>query len=431
MQIPFFISEDFLHYVWKHKLFNLQNLTTEDGQLLQILNEGMHNHESGPDFSNAKIQIGNLTWAGNVEVHINSSDWFAHNHQNDPVYQKAILHVVWNNNKQVFDNLNNPIPTLVLNGRVSSSLLAKYDKLILNRNEIMCSDSIPSVNKFEFFSWLNRLLIERLEVKTSALQEIYSRTKGNWEQTFFIVFCKNFGFKTNQEGMMALSRNLDFKILLKNKDDLFKLESLLFGVAGFLGQEFKEEYPINLQKEYRHQKHKYNLEEIPVEFWKFGRIRPSGFPTIRLSQLANLIHIQGNLFDAYVRNIPASLDVIQSVEVSTYWNTHFTFLNPGQVKKKSLGKSAVQNLLINTVAPMMFFYGQETGSLEFRDKALDLLEKLPAENNFIIRNWAQNNIFADNAFESQSLIQLTNNYCTLKKCLNCGIGNQVLKHEVG
>ena len=432
MQIPFFMSEDFLHYVWKHKLFNLQNLATELGDPIQILNEGYHNYESGPDFLNAKIQIGNLTWAGNVEIHVNSSDWFAHNHQIDPLYQKAILHVVWNNNKQVFDNLGNPIATLVLNGRVSNSLLVRYDQLILNRNSIMCADSLPQVNKFEIYSWLNRLLIERLEIKTKELREIYSSTKGNWEQTFFIAFCKNFGFKTNAEGMLALSRNLDFKILLKNKDNLFKLESLLFGVAGFLKQDFEEEYPLSLQKEFAHQSHKYNLQQIPVDLWKFGRIRPSGFPTIRLSQLANLIHSQGNLFDAYVRNIPSNtLDIIQGTEVSPYWNTHFTFLNPGKVKSKSLGKSAIQNLLINTVAPMMFFYGQETGSLKFREKALDLLEKLPAENNFIIRNWGQNNIFAENAIESQALIQLTNNYCTLKKCLNCGIGKQILRHETG
>lgn len=432
MQIPFFISEDFLHYVWKHKLFNLQNLTTELGDKIQILNEGMHNHDSGPDFSNAKIKIGNLTWAGNVEVHVNSSDWFAHNHQNDPLYQKAILHVVWNNNKQVFDHLSNPIPTLVLKGRVSSALLAKYDKLILNRNEIMCSDSLSKVNEFEIFSWLNRLLIERLEDKTALLNEIHSSTKGSWEQTFFIAFCKNFGFKTNAEAMMALSRNLEFKILMKNKDDLFKLEALLFGVGGFLQQEFEEDYPNKLKKEYEHQKNKYQLHEIPVELWKFGRIRPSGFPTIRLSQLANLVHHQGNLFDSYVRNSSSnSLEIIQSVEVSPYWNTHFTFLNPGRVKTKSLGKSSIQNLLINTVVPMLFFYGQETGSLKYREKALGLLENLPAENNFIIRNWVQNNIFAENAFQSQSLIQLTNNYCTLKKCLNCGIGKQVLKNETG
>ncbi len=421
------MSEDFLHYIWKHKLFNLHNLRTEDEQEVMILQEGFHNHNSGPDFSNAKIQIGDLIWAGNVEIHINSSDWFAHNHQEDPLYQKTILHVVWVNNKPVSDHLGNIIPTIILKGRVSNSLISKFDHLILNRNKIMCSDSLHTVNDFEISNWLGRLLIERLERKVLELQEIYQVTKNNWEQTFFISFCKNFGFKTNAEPMLALSRNLNFIILLKNKDDLFKLESLLFGVAGLLDGDFKDEYFTQLKKEFTHQKSKYGLQCIPSDLWKFGKIRPIGFPTLRLSQLAHLIHMQGNLFDSFVREfkIESNKD-IPKVNVSSYWETHYTFDKESKFKKKPLGTKSIENLLINTVSPMLFFYGKEIGSIHHQELAIDLLEKLPAENNFILRNWSQNNIFAESASDSQSLIELTNRFCTLKKCLNCGIGKQIL-----
>lgn len=421
------MSEDFLHYIWKYKLFNLHQLTSQSGEEIRIYSEGLHNHNAGPDFSDAKIQIGHLIWAGNVEIHVNSSDWYTHHHQKDPLYQKVILHVVWNDNKSVTDTLGHVIPTLVLNGRVSKSLLEKYKQLNLSRNRIMCSDSLQSVNPFEITTWLQRLLIERLERKILDFQEVFSTSKGDWEQTFFNVLCKNMGFKTNAAAMMALSRQLNFKILLKNADDLFKLESLLFGVAGLLEGPFKEEYPQRLQQEFIHQKHKYSLDAIPKDLWKFGRVRPSGFPTIRLAQLANLIHTQGNLFDRYVRNfeIIGSKKSLQ-MKVSDYWQTHYRMDIKSVKRMKVMGMKSVENILINTISPMLFFYGKAIGDANYQSLTIDLLENLPAENNFIIRNWSQNNIFVQRASDSQSLLELTNRYCTLKKCLNCGIGKQVL-----
>ena len=421
------MTEDFLHYIWKYKLFNVNNLLTSKAEPISILSEGFHNDNSGPDFSNAKITIGELTWAGNVEIHIKASDWYQHGHHNDPIYGKAILHVVWENDKPVYDTANNQIPTLILKGRVSKVLVDKYEKLILNRNKIMCADSLPNLNEMQTKMWLGRLLVERLERKVFDLNEIYKQTNNSWEQTLFIVFCRNMGFKTNADAMTLLAKSIDFNILLKNRDRLEILEAILFGTAGFLGQDFQDVYPKQLKKEFKHQQSKFNLEPLGMEVWKFGKIRPFGFPTLRLSQLAKIIHVHGNLFHKLVRDFEIShYSELLNQGTSEYWNTHYKFDKLSAKKKKGLGGKSVDNLLINTVAPILFFYGKAVNSENHQELALNLLEKLPLENNFIIRNWVQNNIFATNASESQSLIELTNSYCTRKKCLNCGIGKQVL-----
>lgn len=425
------MTEEFLHYIWKYKLFNTENLKTEDDQLLVVSNNGQHNFGSGPDFSNAKVKVGDITWAGNVEIHLKSSDWYKHGHQNDPVYAKTILHIVWEHDKPVYDSIQNEIPVLVLNGRVSKSLVDNFNRILLNSNPIMCSEFTNKLDAFHTSQWLHRVLIERLERKVKDIKQIYESTQKDWEQTFFIVLSRNFGFKTNTDPMGLLAKSVDFKILLKNQQDLFTLESILFGVSGLIPEESKNTFVQKLVKEFEHQRNKYGLETLPQGVWKFGRVRPVNFPTLRISQLANLIHENGNLFHVFVRDFDntKSLELLK-VKTSSFWDNHFVFHKESETKEKRLGQKSIENVLINTVGPMLFFYGKETQSTKHQDMALDLLDKLPAENNFVTRNWAQNNIFASNASISQGLIELTNSYCTSKKCLHCGIGKQVLKNEV-
>lgn len=422
------MTEDFLHYIWKYRLFNLHNLQTQHQQQVQIESVGQHNLESGPDFFAAKVKIENLSWVGQVEVHINSSDWYRHQHQNDAAYLKTILHVVWNHDREVMDLNNEPIPTLELKGRVSGELLANYQHLRLSPHQLLCKGLTDGLDTFKTNQWLERLLVERLERKVADLRATHELTKGDWEQTFFIHLCKNLGFKTNALPMQLLAKSIDFKILLKYRDRLPILEAILLGVGGFLETQENDPYIFNLQREFSHQQNKFHWNHLNSDIWKFGRIRPSNFPNLRLVQLAGLFHRIGNPFDFLVRDFNAHSNLEElNVKASTYWDTHYTFKNATYSKEKFLGRDSINNIVINTVAPMLFFFGIETGLKGHQQMALDVLDSIPSENNNIIRSWNQNNIKSASASQSQSLIQLTNNYCVLKKCLTCGIGKQILE----
>ena len=422
------MTEDFLHYIWKFKLFNLNELNTHQGELVQVISSGNHNTESGPDFFNAQIRIGEITWAGQVENHINSTDWYKHRHEKDEAYNKVILHVVWNNDSTVLDGNHNEIPTIELNGRISNSLMNTYSQFQLSKHSLVCQDLTQELDSFKTQQWLDRLLIERLEFKTELIQKIHENQKGNWSQIFFIALSKNLGFKINSLPMQLLAESIPFKILLKSKGNLLQLESILLGAAGLLNEDYNEKYPVQLQKEFAHQKAKHSFEVMNSSIWKFGGTRPSNFPTLRLVQLAQLIHQFGDLFEVLVRDFDIESDTKKlNVTVSEYWFTHYTFEKISSKKIKSLGVASVNNLLINTVAPMLFYYGISIGSFHYQDLALKLLDTLPAENNAIVKKWKQNNILAKRASQSQAVIQLTNNYCKQKKCLTCGIGSQILK----
>lgn len=424
------MTEDFLHYIWQHQLFNLGNLTTIEGESVTVLNPGMHNLGSGPDFGQATIRISELTWVGNVEIHVKSSNWYQHNHQHDSLYDKTILHVVWEDDKPVYDNCKNKIPTIALSGRVSSTLCNQYHTIALSNDSIMCKGFLFEVSAFHLKWWLDRMLIERLEEKTELIQSLLKQYNSDWEQAFFILLCRNIGMKTNSEGFELLAKSIPFKILLKRKEEPLILESILFGVSGLLDQGYESDYLQQLKKEFVHQKHKYGLVVLDKSIWKFGGVRPSSFPTIRISQLASLITIFGSFFDSFVRNYHNNLEIqLTTIKTSLYWDTHYQFGKDSRARKKKLGVSLVRNLLINAIAPMMFHYGNSVSSVHHSEQALKVLENIPAENNYITRNWAQNNIFAKSASDSQGLIQLTNKYCKLKKCLNCGIGKQILKNE--
>ena len=421
------MTEDFLQYVWKYKLFNLQSLRTTSNSTLEIISVGSHNTECGPDFFNAKIKVDEITWAGHVEIHINSSDWYKHNHHKDSLYLKTILHVVLNFDEEVFDHSNNPIPTVSLDGRVSNQLISNYQHLKISKHKLLCQGMTLNLDEFHTNQWLERLLIHRLEDKVSELELIHAKTKGDWAQTFFIQLAKNLGFKTNAVPMQLLAEQIDFNILLKQKEEVVKLESILLGVAGLLVDVKENSYTQVLKREYRHQQNKYKFEDLDASIWKFGRIRPSNFPTLRLVQLAKLVHSYGNLFEVLVRDF--SLDFKRTdinIKATPFWDTHYTLKKDSEHKSKSLGSNSVNNIFINTVTPMLFFYGKSIGSFSHQDLSIALLEVLPVEKNGIIKAWAENNIVAKRASQGQALIEQTNNYCKPKKCLTCGIAKQIL-----
>lgn len=420
--------EDFLHYIWRFKQFDLQELRTTAGEEVQILQFGQYNTDGGPDFKNARIKIGNTVWAGHVEMHLNASDWNKHQHSSNPAYNNVILHVVFEADTTILHSSGDPIPMLELNGRIPLKLKNAYLKLLHEKSWIPCDSQIEIVSDFTKTLWLDRLLIERLEQKTENIQTALTNNQNDWETTFYQVMAGSFGLKINVEPFQRLAQTLPLITLAKHKNNLFQLEALLFGQSGLLNKEFEETYPNELKKEYLFLKHKHQLTAIPATMWQFLRLRPPSFPTIRLAQFAVLIHQSTHLFSKVLeaKNI-TELESLLKVEVSGYWLTHYVFDKASTKRKKSLGATTIQSIIINTIIPFLFLYGKWKGEEQYKEKALQLLEALPAEKNKVIDGWAALGLNTDTAYQSQALLQLKKHYCDRQQCLNCSIGNAILK----
>ncbi len=416
------ISEKFLHYIWKNKLFDTENKLDDEGNKIEILSTGIQNTDAGPDFFNAKIKIGNTLWAGNVEIHIKSSDWYKHNHHKNKAYNNVILHVVVENDKKTVAENTKKIPTLVL--KYNPELFDRYSELSENQSSISCENFISEIDTFILNSWLSNLLIERAEQKTSYAENLFNFKKSNREEIFYILTARAFGFKVNALPFEMLAKSLPSIILAKHKNNKFQIEALLFGQAGMLSDEtIEDEYYLKLKKEYTFLKAKYNLQPIKAHLWKFLRIRPSNFPTVRISQFADLIYKSSHLFSKILeaKNV-SELEKMFETKAGEYWNTHYKFGKPTGEKIKKLGKSAVHSIIINTVIPSLFLYGKQKDKNEIIEKAIYFLENIKAEKNTVTKKWKNAGIIIKNAYYSQSLIQLYNEYCTKNRCLDCRIG---------
>jgi hypothetical protein len=442
------MREDFLHFLWRTRQFDVSNLTTTDGETLEILDFGSYNAlDSGADFQNVKLKIGDWTWFGSVEMHVKASDWLAHGHQADAAFGSVILHVVFENDAEIprngiytegssgklkivkSDEKPPSIPCLVLKNRIPEGIFKKYWAMLHNADWIPCQRHIQEVRDLTKYKWLERLAVERLERKSSAIQIALERNKEDWEETFWQFTARYFGSKVNAEPMEMLARSLPHRILAKHKNQLFQIEALLFGQAGFLDKDFADTYLLQLKKEYQFLKTKHNLTDtVPIAAWKFGRLRPASFPTIRLAQLAALIHKSLHLFSKIIDNQDVStLSKLFEVEVSDYWHDHFVFDTPSVSSPKRLGSDAIDGVLINNVAPFLYLYGKQRGDESLKDRSLLLLEKVKSEKNTVIDGWKTLGFTVANAADSQALIQLKTQYCDLKKCAACSIGNAILK----
>lgn len=426
------MQEAFLHFIWKFKIFNTQQLFTTDGEPMQIVKTGMHNHNAGPDFLHAKIQIGDKLWAGNVEIHIKTSDWDAHKHSEDNAYNNVILHVVYIDDRKNTSNVT--LPKLELQNHIPQNALELYNNFLENKKWIPCAAEIQQTDDFNRNMWLERMLIDRLEMKSTLIARILQETNNDWEQTAYIWLARSFGFKTNADAFEELARRTPLKLLYKHSNSLSQTEALLFGQAGFLEEDLPTEdtYYQQLKKEYSFLAKKYNLVNMQRENWKFMRMHAGNFPTIRIAQLAALIQKHAHLLSEVlkIRSLQAGIDFF-SAETSAYWKTHLLF-GKASAKKQSgnMGKESIINLLINTVATLQFSYGELRHKSQIKEQAQNLLYELPAENNNITRNWTALGLPNNNAADSQALIQLKNNYCELKKCLACGIGTSILKKSI-
>ena len=422
-----FMKEDFLHYVWKFKKFDFSNLETTNGEKLTILNSGQYTQLAGPDFFNAQIEIDNQKWAGNVEIHIKSSDWYVHNHEQDDNYDSVILHVVWENDAPIFRKNNTEIPTLELKNLVSKEVLQNYEALLSPKSWIFCEKQIAQTPNFVLKNWQERLFFERLERKSKPIQDLVIATSNDWEAVLFYLLAKNFGLNTNGEIFLKIAQSFPYSIFRKESFEVENLEAILFGNAGLLEQEKEDNYYKDLKFKYFYLLHKYQTEKNVSEQIQFFKHRPDNFPTIRLSQLANLYHKHQNLFSKIITlSDVKEIYSVFNISVSEYWKTHYQFDRESPNKSKSLSKSFIDLLVINTIIPIQFAYAKSLGK-EMSEDLIASLSQIAAEKNSIIDKFHTFGIKSQNAFDSQSLLQLKNEYCNKSRCLDCAIGIELIK----
>ena len=421
------MQEDFLHYIWKHKKFRFNNLETTTGESIVVTSVGQHNFNSGPDFFNAKIKVGDQLWAGNVEIHIKSSDWFLHSHEQDKAYDNVVLHVVWEDDTEVFRKDNTPIPTLQLKDVVDVTMLNNYEKLFAKQNKwINCENDFPSTDDFVLTNWLERLYLERLERKSETINTLLVASKNDWESVFFKMLTKNFGLKVNGESFFSLGQSIDFSIIRKTQSNPHVLEAFLFGQAGLLEQDIENAYYLDLKNEYKFLKQKFGLQNNQVLPLQFFRLRPSNFPTIRLSQLANLYNKHQNLFSKVIElNEVEDFYELFKVSTSDFWETHYTFQKTSKTSIKKLSKSFVDLLLINTILPIKFCYAKQKG-VEIDSEIIKIATAITSEKNNIISAFNNLKKVSKSSLDSQALIQLKTEYCDKNNCLKCAVGNQFL-----
>ncbi|MDX2442767.1 MAG: DUF2851 family protein [Bacteroidales bacterium] len=420
------MSEDFLQFLWKNQLFLTDNLVGTNEEDIIVLDPGESNSDAGPDFFNAKVEIDGILWAGNVEMHLKSSDWNRHKHNIDPAYDSVILHVVLKDDKPAKRMDDRLITTLVI--KPDAKYYDKYNEILKSNLWIPCERDIYKVDPFRIKHWLGKVLVERLHDKTDDFKTLLENNKNSWEESFYQGMAKSFGFKVNSLQFERLARSLPLKYLIQNKESVFKIEALLFGQAGLLdGEIFGDDYYVSLRNEYGFLKKKYHLKSIEGHLWKFMRMRPMNFPSIRIAQFAALIYSTESLFSRIIE--AETIEEVLSIfnfEVSSYWNNHFQFNKSSVLKSKNMGLDSQYSILINTVIPFLFIYGAMKDEVEIKNRAIDFLDKIPPEKNNIISQWKRLGVKSTSAFYSQALIQLKNNYCKNKKCLNCEIGNQII-----
>ena len=423
------MKEDFLHYLWKFKKFDLLNLRTFTGEEITIIHVGQYLELAGPDFFNAQITIGNQKWAGNVEIHIKSSDWYVHHHERDAAYESVILHVVWEHDTEIFRSDNSEIPVLELKKYVDAVTIANYQSLIAPKSWIFCEKELNKIDSFVFKNWQERLFLERLERKSQPIYDLLEKTNQDWEAVLFWLLAKNFGLNTNGDIFLKIAKSIPFSIIRKENFELQNLEALIFGTSGLLASEKEDAYFKDLQFRYLYLLHKYQLEKPILEPVHFFKHRPDNFPTIRLSQLAGLYHSQQNLFSKIIGfNSVVDTYQILAVSVSLYWQNHYQFDKESPKKKKALSKSFMDLIIINTIIPLQFAYAKSQGK-DVLEELMQLLHEVAPEKNAIIDKFNSFGIKSINAFETQSLLQLKNEYCNKSNCLKCGIGMELLKKE--
>lgn len=424
------MNEDFLSFVWRYQYFDRVNLCSQSGEQVQILRVGQLNTDAGPDFADARILLDGIEWAGSVELHVKSSDWDAHQHPTDAAYESVILHVVWEDDRPVQRQDGTLIPALVLNSRVKAAVRERYTLLMDSKAEIPCAPQFREVPRLPKIAMLDRVLLERLETKAARVTELWERNNRDWEETAYQWLAQHFGFKLNTPAFLRLAQHVPLKVLQKHRNSGLQTEAILFGTAGLIPETSEDAYVKNLRKEYQFLAAKYDLlpRQMGTHEWKFLRLRPAGFPTVRLAQWAVLLQREAGLFASLTSLEDAtSLRQMFRVSQSEYWKKHYQFGKESASEVPDLGKDAADLLIINAAVPLLVAYARQRDQATYLDRAVRWLEQLPAEKNHITRTWAGLGMRVTTAFDSQALIEWHNQYCVQKCCLQCSVGAALVR----
>jgi len=431
------MNEEILSFVWRFGYYESINLCTDEGASLSVLRTGFKNRNAGPDFCDARIRTDGVDWVGCIEIHVKSSDWYQHHHETDPAYESVVLHVVWENDQPVLRSNGSKIPTLSLKGLVKLSVIERYHQLIHEEDEIPCSKSFGLVSDLQKFSMLDRVLLERLDKKAEQVLMLLETNQQDWEVTAYQWLTQHFGFKLNDHAFSRLSRIVPLKVIQKHRNNILQIEAILYGTAGLIPENTEEDltsadylYLEELRREYKFLSTKYRLqnEQMKPHEWKFLRLRPAGFPTVRLAQLAVLLSKSNGLFSSLTspKKI-ATLHELLNLEQSVYWQKHFQFGKKAKSKVPVMGKEAINMLIINAAVPLIVAFSRNRQQPELLERAIGWLSEIPAENNRIIRAWEKLEMKVKTAGDSQALIEWFNNYCSDKKCLNCIVGSALVR----
>lgn len=419
--------EQLLHYVWKHKILPLETLYTTDGCPVDVIDTGLHNPNAGPDFFNAKLRIDGTLWVGNVEIHTLASDWYRHAHHKDKAYDSVILHVVHTVDCEVTRTDGEKIPQLKL--VCPEQVRIHYSELVTGDITPSCYSILPFLPKITVHSWLTALQTERLQQKTEQIKARLERGNQNWEDAFFITLARNFGMGLNGDAFERWASRIPLRCVDKIRDDLMRIEAFFFGMAGLLTDNSGDAYYLQLKHEFAYLQHLYSLPEpMDASLWRFLRTRPRNFPHIRIAQMAHLYYKVCSLFSKILE--ADSLDKIRcllSTSTSPYWETHLIFGKESPKRMKTIGQGTQNLFVINTVVPFLFAYGRHKCNEELCNRAFALLDKLPAENNYITRMWGNVGLIVKSAAYTQAIIQLQREYCDKKKCLYCRFGYEYLR----
>ena len=424
------VSEKFLHHVWKFGWFSSSNLRSDKGQKIEILHPGVHNHNAGPDFMNARIRIDETLWWGNVEIHIRASDWHRHQHQNDDNYKNVILHVVLYNDASIYLHSPGDLPVLDLSQSLNWNIWETHQKWLNNYRWIPCESVLQNADSAYWYMTHDRLLVERLHHRIEGIFETLKRTQGDWSQVAFIELCKGFGFKSNSLAMEMLGHSIPYTTLSRHSSDLFQIEALLFGQAGLFQSEKPDDYEWRLQQEYAVLQSKYRLTPLSANVWNFGKVRPSNSPVVRLAQLAHVLSRANHLASSLLNLKQNELLLLLSGEAHPYWRTHKQF---GVARKTllqtAMGQSSIHRIIINVVARLRFAHGHYHNNLTMMTDAMSMLQAIPPEEHAVTANWRELGVHINHAGDSQALLQLYSVYCTHEKCIECPIGIKLLHTE--
>ena len=421
------MREEFLHHIWQFKKFDQANLKTTQGETVQVVSSGQYLQQSGPDFFNAQLVISGQRWAGNVEIHLKSSDWYHHSHEIDSHYDNVVLHVVWEHDAEVMRRDGSELPVLELRNYVDGLLLANYQHLASTKTWINCENELQRVDTFVMDNWKEKLFFERLERKSFPISELASATNSDWEAVLFCFLSRNFGLNTNGEPFFDMAKSLPFSVTRRESFEPENLEALLFGRAGMLAGTYEDVYPKDLQARYDYIAHKYRLQNFVPQQVEYFRHRPDNFPTIRLAQLAAVYHTHQNLFSKIMAaNTLPELHEIFNVQVQPYWLKHYRFDKESPLKRKTLSASFINLLIINTIVPVKFAYAKSTGK-DIAEELIVIMQQLDPEKNAVIDKFRHYKTTVQSAYDTQALLQLKNEYCNHHRCMHCAVGLELLK----